>query len=117
MSAPDKKDEKTKTQTGLDQNLAAAIAYALGLFGGILFLVLEKENRFVRFHAMQSLMTFVAAGITCLLLVSLPLVGWLLAPIFIICIIVLWVMLMFKAVNGERYKLPYIGDWAEQQVK
>jgi uncharacterized membrane protein len=106
-----------KTQTGLDENLAAAIAYALGLFGGILFLVLEKENRFVRFHAMQSLITFTAAAITCLMLVSLPFVGWLLAPIFILCIIVLWVVLMYKAVNGQRYKLPYIGDWAEQQVK
>ena len=106
-----------KTQTGLDENLAAAIAYALGLIGGILFLAIEKENRFVRFHAMQSLITFAAASITCLMLVSLPLVGWLLTPIFIICVIVLWVILMFKAVNGERYKLPYIGDWAEQQVK
>src|SRR5262249_2187281 len=98
-------------------NLAAAIAYALGLLGGILFLVLEKENRYVRFHAMQSLMTFAAASITCLMLVSLPLVGWLLAPIFIICVIVLWIVLMVKAVNGQHYKLPYIGDWAEQQVK
>ena len=48
-----------------------------------------------------------------LLVHSLPVVGRFLAFFVLMGIIVLWVFLMVKAVRGQRYKLPYIGDWAE----
>ena len=47
-----------KSSTGLDPNLAAALAYLLGFLTGILFLVIEKDSKFVRFHALQSTMVF-----------------------------------------------------------
>jgi uncharacterized membrane protein len=107
----------TKTETGLHQNLAAALAYALGLVGGLIFLAVEKENRYVRFHAMQSVVTFGLAGVVYLILGALPVVGRPLGMFFIVATAVLWVILMFKAVNGDRYRLPLVGEWAESHLK
>ena len=101
------------TTLKLDPNVAAALAYLGGMLSGIAFLILEKQNRYVRFHAMQSTITFILVLIADLLLMGLGVVGWVLALPFIIGVVVLWVFLMFKAMNGEQYKLPYVGDWAE----
>ncbi|HUL75194.1 MAG TPA: DUF4870 domain-containing protein [Vicinamibacterales bacterium] len=101
----------------LDPNLAAALSYVGGMISGIVFLVLEKQNRYVRFHAMQSTITFLLVLVADLMLVGLGVVGMVLAVPFVIAVVVLWIFLMFKAMNGVRYKLPYIGDWAEQQVR
>ena len=106
-----------KTQTGLDQNLAAACAYALGVASGVVFLIVEKENRFVRFHAMQSLLTFAAVAVFFLVLVSLPIVGTLLSIPCTLGVVALWVFLMVKAIQGEMFKLPFIGEWADHQLK
>jgi uncharacterized membrane protein len=107
----------TKTDTGLHQNLAAALAYALGLVGGLIFLAVEKENRYVRFHAMQSVVTFGLAGVVYLIVGALPVVGRPLGVIFIVVTVGLWAFLMFKAVNGDRYRLPFVGEWAESHLK
>jgi uncharacterized membrane protein len=106
-----------KSSSGLEPNLAAALSYLLGFITGVLFLVLEKDNAFVRFHAMQSTITFVGVLVIQLLLVSTPFVGWFLYVPFILGVTVLWVFLMFKAWKGETYRLPYVGDWAAQQLK
>lgn len=105
------------TDTGLHQNLAAALAYALGLPGGIFFLFVEKQNRYVRFHAMQSVVTFAAASVVYLMLVSVPLVGQVLKIAFMIGVVALWILLMYKALNGQWYKVPFIGDWAEGNLR
>jgi uncharacterized membrane protein len=103
------------SSTGLDPNLAGLLCYLLGLITGIVFLVIEKESRFVRFHAYQSLAVFGALFVVSVVAVSLKkigtLIGILLAPVGLI----LWVLLMVKAYQGERYKLPVAGDWAEEQ--
>jgi uncharacterized membrane protein len=66
---------------------------------------------------MQSTITFILVLIADLLLMGLGVVGWVLALPFIIGVVVLWVFLMFKAMNGVQYKLPYVGDWAEQHLR
>ena len=105
-----------KTASGLDPNVAAALSYALGWITGILFLLTEPANTFVRFHAMQSTIVFGALSVACVLLQVVPLLGMLVAFGLVIPLsAVLWLLLMFKAYQGERFKLPFAGDMAEER--
>jgi uncharacterized membrane protein len=106
-----------KSSTGFDQNLAAALTYLGGAVTGIVFLVVERENRFVRFHALQSTITFLGVLVLQVLIRSAPLLGGVVYWVFIAAVVVLWLVLMVKALSGERYKLPYIGDWAERELR
>ena len=109
--------EPGKSSIGLDQNVAAALAYAVGWVTGVAFLLSEHENKFVRFHALQSTITFGALSIAWLVGLAIPFLGWLLSFVVVIPLsAVLWLLLMFKAYQGERYKLPIAGDMAEQRV-
>ena len=88
-----------KASMGMEANIAALLSYFLGFITGILFYVLEKENKFVRFHAMQSMLVFGS-----LLVISLVLQ---------ILAFMLWLLLMVKSYQGEYFKLPIVGDIAE----
>jgi uncharacterized membrane protein len=106
-----------KTSIGLDENVAGALAYALGWITGVALLLIERENQFVRFHALQSAIVF---GGLCLLWfvgVSIPPLGWAIS-FFIIPPLsaFIWLLMLFKAYKGERFKLPYVGDIAEQRL-
>jgi uncharacterized membrane protein len=114
MSGP---PDPGKSSTGIDPNLAGALTYLLGIVTGVVFLIIEQENRYVRFHAFQSTFTFVAVAVAYLLILGLPILNWLLVVPFFLAVTGLWGFLMFKAVQGERYKLPLIGDWADAQLK
>ena len=100
-----------------DPRIAATIAYFGGMITGIILLIAEKEDRYVRFHAMQSTITFVGVFVLHLVLLGVPLIGWVLYAPFIVGVVLLWFFLMFKAFTGEIYKLPYIGDLAEQSSR
>jgi uncharacterized membrane protein len=102
--------------TRLDASLAAALSYSLGAVTGILFLIADKDRPFVRFHALQSTVFSVVASVVALMLLGVPLLGRVLYVLAIISAIVIWIRLMFRALRGDRYKLPYIGDFVEQQV-
>lgn len=106
----------TKTILGVSENIEALLSYVLGWFTGAIFLVLEKENMFVRFHAMQSIVTFLCLFIISTLAQFIPILGLILTPIITILTAVLWLFLMYKAYLGEKYMLPIIGPWAEQQI-
>ena len=112
-----------KSSTGLDPDMAGLLCYSLGFITGILFLVLEKDSKFVRFHAWQSTLTF---GGLVLLDVALA-VGSLVPYIKVVCallsfvlwipILFLWVFLMYKAYwKCEKYKLPWVGEFAERRA-
>ena len=106
-----------KSSIGIDSNVAAALAYAMGWVTGAAFLLTERENRFVRFHALQSTLTFGALSIAWMVSLSIPIFGWILAFVVIPPLsIVLWLVLMFKAYQGEHFKLPVVGDMAEQRL-
>jgi uncharacterized membrane protein len=105
-----------KTALGIDENIAGLLCYVLGWITGILFLLLEKENQFVRFHALQSLATFLALFILSFVLGFIPFVNLLACVLIPLLSLVLWILLMVKAYQGEKYKLPFVGDWAEQQL-
>ncbi|HIW33528.1 MAG TPA: DUF4870 domain-containing protein [Candidatus Paenibacillus intestinavium] len=108
---------KGKTETGLDQNIAGLLCYVLGFITGIIFLLLEKNNRFVRFHALQSIFLSVAIVILNILLNLIPVLGVLLDSIISLASLVLWIVLLVKAYQGQWFKLPIIGDMAEKQLK
>lgn len=106
-----------KTTSGLDENLAGALTYTLGWLTGALFLAIEPSNRYVRFHAWQSIILFGALSLAWFVAIAvLPLLGVLIAWLIILPVsVVLWLWLIFKAYQGERYKIPYAGDMAEQR--
>jgi uncharacterized membrane protein len=109
-----------KTSMGLEENIAGLLCYVLGWITGIVFLVLEKDSKFVRFHAMQSIATFlplmVIAWIINLVFMWIPFISWAISTLIWILVLILWLILMFKAYQGERYKLPIVGDFAEKQI-
>lgn len=105
-----------KTSTGLAANVAGLLCYVLGWISGLVFILIEKENKFVRFHAMQSIVTFGALTIVSIIISFIPFIGWILGWLISILGLILWIMLMIKAYQGQRYKLPWAGNFAEKQV-
>lgn len=103
-----------KTSTGMQANVAALLSYLAGFITGIIFYVIEKENKFVRFHAMQSIVTFGFLFVLGFVLGVIPVIGWALIPVLWIAQVILWVLLMVKAYQGENFKLPIAGDIAEK---
>jgi uncharacterized membrane protein len=103
---------KEQSSTGLDENVAGFFCYLLGFITGIVFLAVEKKSSFVKFHAMQSTITFLSLFIISLILGFIPIIGLLVYPIWILSLI-LWLLLMVKALQGERYSLPIVGKMAE----
>ncbi len=116
--------------SGITDNIAGLLCYSpVALFADILFLVLEpyNRNRFIRFHAFQSLFLGISLivlgfglGIVVAILAVVPVVGWILDFLlwagFVIGNLVLWVLMMVKAYKMEKFKLPIIGDMAEKQA-
>jgi uncharacterized membrane protein len=110
-------ENKTRTSLGVDANVAAAGAYMLGWITGIALLLVERDNRFVRFHAMQSTLVFGVLSVAWFLFLSIPILGWLISFIVIPPVsAVLWLILIFKAYQGEHFKLPVAGDMAERNI-
>ncbi len=106
-----------KTSLGLSPGLAAALAYLLGFISGIVIYVLEKENDFVRFHAMQSTLFFAAVFILSFILGFIPVIGWLVVSVFLPLVgFAGWLVGMINAAKGKKYKFPFIGDYAEKYL-
>lgn len=105
-----------KTSTGIQPNVAALLSYVLGVLTGVIFLIIEKENKFVRFHAMQSIITFGGLFVIQIVFAFIPVVGAIIIPIISIASLILWVVLMIKSYQGEKFKLPIVGDMAEKQA-
>ena len=100
-----------------NSRLVAALAYLGGAISGVVVLAIEKQDPFVRFHAMQSTVMFIGVLVVNLVVISLPVVGLILSVPFVIAVVVIWVLMMVKAFRGERYKLPYVGDFAEHLMR
>ncbi len=103
--------------TGLPSNIVAVLAYLFGCIGGIVLLLIERRDGYVRFHAMQSTLTFLIILVAALIAGSVPVAGWLFSGLLSFAAGILWLVLMFKAFTGQRYKLPYIGEMAERQIR
>ena len=104
------------SSTGLSENVAGMLCYALGWITGLVFLLVEKNSGYVRFHAMQSLMTFGILSVAGVVTNFLPGIGALIGSLLGLLGLILWIVLMVKAWQGERYKLPWVGEEAEKQA-
>ena len=103
--------EKTdvgKSSTGLQPNLAALLCYLAGIITGVIFILIEKENKYVRFHAMQSIITFGFFLVANVVLGFIPVIGWSFMPILGVLQLIVWIILMIKSYQGEKFKLPVV---------
>jgi len=125
--------QTAKSSTGLDENIAALLSYIFGWVSGLIFFLIEKDSRLVRFHAMQSLLFNVVVGVVAIalwivlfvvfLVVSqvsgalatlLSLVSLLVWVVFLIAIFGGFILCLVKAFQGQYFKLPVIGNFAEK---
>jgi uncharacterized membrane protein len=103
--------------TGLDPNIAGALCYVLGFISGIVFLVVEKEDREVRFHAYQSLGTFLAFFVVSVAAGVVPVIGPIVSLLLTPVSVILWIVLIWKTFSGDRVELPVVGEWASTQAR
>jgi uncharacterized membrane protein len=116
------------TSMGLDANIAAGLSYLFSLVGGLIFYFAEKQNRFVRFHAMQSIIfnaAWIVLFVALFIVQSILYASVILAPVGLVfscvtfgllplALLVVAIILMVYAFQGKYYKLPVIGDYAEK---
>jgi|SRR4030095_6073596 uncharacterized membrane protein len=122
-----------KSSTGLDENVASLISYVGGWLSGLIFFLIEKESRLVRFHAMQSILfnvivvivwiaivvvamilTIILGQISDVLASIAGLITFLLYLAIGLVVVIVWVMCLIKAYQSKMYKLPIIGNYAEK---
>jgi uncharacterized membrane protein len=113
-------------QTGIEENVAGALCYALGWITGLVFFLIDKRP-YVRFHAAQSIVVFGGLHIVYFVLGMIFGIGmfsfggftgiglgWALFSLLDLVVFILWILLMIKAYQGERFRIPIAADFAEQ---
>ena len=127
--------QTSKSSTGLDENIAALLAYVFGWVSGLVFFLIEKESKLVRFHAMQSILFCVVIAVVSIVLwvlfVVLLLMGNMLPDImgtlisllgsliwlaFSVILLIAWILCLVRAYQGQFFKLPVVGNMAEKIV-
>jgi len=116
------------TSLGINENVEAALSYVLGIISGAVVLLFEKESTFARFHAMQSIMLSLGY-IIARVLVTISIAPFMLIPggtgigiaiaideIVLLIFAIAWIACIVKALMGEWFKLPVIGDFAEKAL-
>lgn len=104
-----------KTTTGIPRETAAALSYVLGPISGFVILILEKDD-FIRLHAMQSIVVF-GTLLALIWVMSATVILSVFVPLITLLCFGLWLLLMFKAVQGERFLVPVIGEFVQKLLK
>ena len=115
MEGNQPKQDLGKTSSGMQPHVAALLSYVLGLVTGLVFYLTEKENQFVRFHAMQSIGVSAALFILSVAFMVVPLIGGVLRLLLNLVGLALWIVCMFNAYQGKWFRLPVVGDIAAKQ--
>jgi|SRR4026208_652591 uncharacterized membrane protein len=125
--------QTTKSSTGLDENIAALLSYVFGWVSGLIFFLMEKDSRLVKFHAMQSILLNAVAIVVGIVLW----VGWVVVALILtqvsevlaslvsivmgllmfvlyVGVFIAFVMCLIKAYQKQYFKLPVIGNFAEK---
>jgi uncharacterized membrane protein len=109
--------------SGLSDSAASGLAY-ITIIPAIIFLIVPPYNQkpLIRFHSWQSIFLFIAwivIHIALIFLAMMPFIGWFVWPLRMLVglgLFILWIIVLIKAFNGERFKIPVIGDFAEKQA-
>ena len=101
---------------GLSESAASGLAY-ITIIPAIIFLVMEpyNKNKNIKFHCFQCL-GLAVCSIIAMMIVIIPILGWVLSPLLHLTVFVCWIICVVKAFGGGRFKLPVIGDFAEKQA-
>ncbi len=102
------------TSTGLDEKVAGMLSYIVGWITGIIFLILEPNNKYVRFHALQSIIIFGAITVVGAIFGWMGVFGFIIRILLSVLAFILWVILLVKSSQGERYKVIWAGPLAEK---
>lgn len=120
-------DVRAASSTGLEPPFAAALAYLAGPFSGILMLLAERTNRYVRFHAWQAIVGLGSLGLLATLCLLFAFLGLFLSPLMFRTLYVLsavlgvawlltWGVCLVKAYGGTAWRLPLVGHFAERRA-
>ena len=104
------------SSTGMQPNFAALLSYVFGLITGLILFLVEKDNKFVKFHAMQSIIFSITTTVLYIVLGFIPILGWIALLLLPLASLVVWILCMVKAYQGAWFKLPWIGDVAAKQA-
>jgi uncharacterized membrane protein len=124
MNDPAPTPTPSTAQSGLSENAAGGLAYVT-IIPAIIFLLVEPYNKssYIRFHSWQCIfmaiawiVVDVAIGIIARIVSVMGFLAFGLYPLVALAMLILWLMVLIKAFNGERMKLPIIGDLAEKQA-
>lgn len=104
--------EQNKQTSTIPRGIAGLLAYFIPFFGGLFFLVIERENRLIRFHAVQSILLWIAFIIIAAIFTLIPVINIL---VYLI-ILAIWVFAMYQALMERMYELPIIGEISKRQA-
>ncbi|HKY64302.1 MAG TPA: DUF4870 domain-containing protein [bacterium] len=108
--------------TGLAPNVASLLCYLCTWVTGLIFLLIEKENKDVKFHAWQAIFLGIAVFVAYLVIMIigfipyLGIVAMILNLVVWVGFLVVWIIAMIKAYQGQKWLIPIIGPMAEQQA-
>lgn len=109
-------EARGQASTALKPNVAGLLCYLLLWVTGLEFFFVEKKDKFVRFHAIQSIVVFGSLSVAFLLLFWIPVIGWVFSWTIMALAVILWVVLMVRAYQGAKFKLPIAGNLAEKRA-
>lgn len=120
-------DARAASSTGFEPSMAGALAYLAGPFSGVLILLAERTNRYVRFHAWQAIIALGGLGLLTVGLLASAFLGLFVSPAMFLALyvsagiaavvwLVVWATCLFKAYGGSAWKLPLVGKIAERRA-
>ena len=121
-------DARAASSTGLEPEFAAALAYLAGPFSGVILLLAERTNRFVRFHAWQAVFGLGGLGLLSVVFLASAFLGLFVSPAMFTTLYVLaavtavvwlgvWVLCLVKSFGGSALRLPLVGRYAERKAR
>lgn len=105
-----------KSSMGMDENVAGLLCYAFQWLTGLIFFLTEKDSKFVKFHALQSLVSFGALTVAAIVFRFFPFIGGLLGTLTNLAQFVLWIFMMIKSYQGEWFEIPVVADIVKKQL-
>lgn len=109
--------EQGGSSLGVPVNIAGVLCYVLGWISGLVVFFVEKKSRFVRFHALQSLITFGILTAAGFLFGRIPVLGVIVRIGVGVLGAAAWVVGMMRAFQGQTYRFPVVGDIAQKQIQ